>query len=124
MKFMLLIYTDPEMLEALPEAQFDTMMRGCFAHTDELSRDGHLLESRMLDEATTAKSVRIRQGRATATDGPFAESKEVLGGLNLIEAKDLEEAVRIAEQFPWGRVGCVEVRPVRDLDEVRQRVGA
>lgn len=124
MKFMLLIYTDPALLDALPEGQFDTMMRSCFAHTDELSRDGHLIESRMLDGAATARSVRIRQGRTTATDGPFAESKEVLGGFNLIEARDLDEAVRIAEQFPWGRVGCVEVRPVRDLDEERQRVGA
>ena len=124
MKFMLLIYTDPALLDALPEGQFDTMMRSCFAHTDELSHDGHLIESRMLDEAATARSVRIRHGRTTATDGPFAESKEVLGGFNLIEARDLDEAVRIAEQFPWGRVGCVEVRPVRDLDEERQRVGA
>jgi hypothetical protein len=59
----------------------------------------------------------------TATDGPFAEAKEVLGGFNLIEAENMEEAVRIAAEFPWVRTGCVEVRPVQDIGAVRQRVG-
>jgi hypothetical protein len=58
----------------------------------------------------------------SATDGPYSESKEVLGGFNLIEADDMDEAVRIAAEFPWASTGCVEVRPVRDLDEVRRRV--
>ncbi|HEV7838780.1 MAG TPA: YciI family protein, partial [Gemmatimonadaceae bacterium] len=65
-----------------------------------------------------------RKNRMTVVDGPFAESKEVLAGFNLIEAEDMDEAVRIASEFPWVRTGCVEVRPVRDIQAVRRRVGA
>ncbi|HEU4699362.1 MAG TPA: YciI family protein [Gemmatimonadales bacterium] len=121
---MLLIYNDPALLDALPAGEPDAMMRHCLAHADELREDGRLIASHMLEDAPTAKSVRIRHGRTTATDGPFAEAKEVLGGFNLIEAESMEEAVRIAAEFPWARTGCVEVRPVRDIDVVRRRVGA
>ena len=124
MKFMLLIYNDNTMLDALPQAQFDATMRRCLEHADELRKDGHLLDSQMLENASTAKSVRSRKERMTIVDGPFAESKEVLAGFNLIDAEDMDEAVRIAMQFPWARTGCVEVRPVRDIGAVRQSVGA
>jgi hypothetical protein len=124
MKFMLLIYNEDALLDALPAGEADEMMRGCLSHADELTRDGVLLESRMLEDAGMARSVRMRGGRVTATDGPFAEAKEVLGGFNLIEARDMDEAVRIAAGFPWTRTGCVEVRPVREIAAVRQRVGA
>jgi hypothetical protein len=123
MKFMLLIYNDPAMMDALPEGQADAMMRECFHHADELHRDGCLIQSQMLEEPRTARSVRIRKGRVTATDGPFTEAKEMLGGFNLIEASDMDEAVRIAAEFPWARTGCVEIRPVRDIAAVRRRVG-
>ena len=122
MKFMLLVYTDTAMLDALPDGELDHMLRTCFDHTDELERDGRLIESQMLDAAHTARSVRIRNGRVTATDGPFSEAKEVLGGFNLIEARDMDEAVRMAAEFPWTRTGCIEVRPVQDLPAVRHRV--
>ena len=124
MKFMLLIYNDSTMLDALPPAQFDATMRRCLEHADELRKDGHLLDSQMLESASTAKSVRSRKERMTIVDGPFAESKEVLAGFNLIDAEDMDEAVKIAMQFPWARTGCVEVRPVRDIGAVRQRVSA
>ncbi|HBK45565.1 MAG TPA: hypothetical protein DDZ67_03855, partial [Xanthomonadaceae bacterium] len=71
-----------------------------------------------------ARSVRIRDGRTHVSDGPFAETKELLGGFNLIEADSLEQAVEIAATFPWAKTGCVEVRAIRDLDAVRRRVGA
>jgi hypothetical protein len=122
MKFMLLIYLDNTLLDALPAGQADAMMRDCLTHADELRRDGQLIDSQMLEGSETARSVRIRNGRPVATDGPFAEAKEVLGGFNLIEARDMEEAVRIAAEFPWARTGCVEVRPVRDIGAVRRRV--
>lgn len=122
MKFVLVIYNDPALYAALPEAETDRMMRGCLAHADELRRDGRLTDSQMLEGAETAKSVRIRNGRTRVMDGPFSEAKEVLGGFNLIEAKDMDEAVQIAMEFPWTRTGCVEVRPVRDIETVRQRV--
>ena len=124
MKFMLLIYNDSTMLDALPPAQFDATMRTCLEHADELRGEGRLLDSQMLESASTAKSVRIRKDKRTILDGPFAETKELLAGFNLIEAENMDEAVRIAEQFPWARTGCVEVRPVRDIGAVRQRVGA
>lgn len=124
MKYLLLIYLDPQKMDALPEAKFDSMMRDCLTHADELQTKGKLLESQMLEEPKTAKSVRIRGGRVTATDGPFAEAKEVLGGFNLIEADSMEEAVKIAASFPWASTGCVEVRPIRDIGAVRDKVFA
>lgn len=124
MKFALLIYTDDTMLEELPSGAYDTMMHSCITHADELRADGKLLDSQQLEEPVTAKSVRIRNGRTSVMDGPFAETKEILGGFNLIEAENMEEAVRIAQEFPWTKTGCVEIRPVRDFEEVRRRVGA
>ena len=122
MKFMVLIYNDTEMLDALPTPQFNSTMRDCLSHADELREGGCLVESQMLESPRTAKSVRVRNGRQTIVDGPFAETKEVLGGFNLIEARDMDEAVKIAAEFPWVRTGCVEIRPVRDIETVRQRV--
>jgi hypothetical protein len=124
MKFMAVIYIDNAMLNALPAGEFDAMMRDCLGHAAELQKAGKLLESQMLEDAPKARSLRARGGRLTVTDGPFAEAKEVLGGFNVIEAADIDEATRIAEVFPWWRIGCVEVRPVRDIDGVRNRVFA
>ena len=124
MKFMLLIYNETTALDTLPSGEADAMMRDCFTHADQLRGEGRLLESQMLESAETAKSVRIRNGRMKAVDGPFAETKEILGGFNLIEARDMDEAVEIASHFPWARTGCVEIRPVRDIDAVRRRVSA
>jgi hypothetical protein len=121
-KFMLLVYNDHRLLEALPPREADAMMRECLGHADELRLEGRLIESQMLEGTETAKSVRIRNGRTGVTDGPFSEAKEVLGGFNLIEAQDMDEAVRIAEAVPWAQTGCVEIRPVRDIGAVRQRV--
>jgi hypothetical protein len=122
MKFMLLVYNDTTMLDALPAGEFDANMRECLDHADQLREEGRLLESQMLEGPSTAKSVRFRNGRHRVIDGPFAESKEVLGGFNIIEARDMDEAVRIAAEFPWTRTGCIEVRPVRDIEAVRERV--
>jgi len=123
-KFVLVIYNDPKLYDALPQTETDGMMRDCLARADELHQDGRLIASQMLEGAESAKSVRIRNGRTQVTDGPFSEAKEVLGGFNLIEAKDIDEAVRIAAEFPWARTGCVEVRAVRDIEVVRRRVNA
>ena len=122
MKFLVMIYTDDTLLGAMPQPEFDRTMRGCLAHADELRKDGVLLDSQMLEAPSTAKAVRVRQGRQMVLDGPFAETKEVLAGFNVIEAADMDEAVRIAAEFPWTRTGCVEVRPIRDIEAVRRRV--
>ena len=122
MKYLVLIYSEPAMLETLPPGEFDSRMRHCLTHADGLKRKGKLLDSQMLEDPGTAKSIRVRNGRRVVLDGPFAETKEVLGGFNLIEADDMEEALRIASEFPWAQTGCVEVRPVRDIETVRERV--
>src|SRR2546430_17371730 len=109
MKFVILIYTDKELLDALPEGQFDAKMRDCLAHADELRQDGRLLDSQMLERPATAKSVRVRNGRQTIADGPFTETKEMLAGFNLIEAEDLEEAVGIPPALPVPHTGCAQV---------------
>ena len=122
MKYMLVIYIDEKMLDALPPGRYESMMRDCLGHADELRANGKLIESQMLEDPKTAKSVRVRGGRKSVVDGPFAEAKEVLGGFNIIEAENMEEATHIADYFPWSEVGCVEVRPIRDIGGVRERV--
>lgn len=123
MQFLLLVYNDDTLLDALPEGEFDTRMKACFGHADELKRDGKLLGSQQLESARKARSVRIRDGRTQVLDGPFAETKEVLAGYNIIEADSVHDAVAIAAEFPWAQTGCIEVRPIRDMDAVRTRVG-
>jgi hypothetical protein len=123
-KFLLMVYTDPKLMDALPEGEFDRMMRGCLHKADELRACGTLLDAQQLEAPVTAKSLRARNGNTTIFDGPFAEAKEVFAGFNLIEARDIEEALEIAHSFPWIRVGSIEVRPVRDMEAVRERVGA
>ena len=124
MKFLVIIYNDPTLLDAVPQQEFDKTMRGCIEHADDLKSEGRLIESQQLESPKTAKTLRRRNNRLTITDGPFAETKEILAGFNLIEAEDMNEAVRIASEFPWSDVGSIEVRPIRDFEAVRNRVGA
>ena len=112
MKYLVLIYNDPQLLESLPEKEFDTTMRGCFNKADQLKKDGKLLDSRMLQAPSTAKSIRVRNGRRTTHDGPFAETKEVLGGYYLIDVETLDEALEWAAKIPSARYGHIEVRPI------------
>ncbi|GGZ53082.1 hypothetical protein GCM10008101_02780 [Lysobacter xinjiangensis] len=124
MQFMLLVYIDEARLAELPDGEFDAHMRHCFDNADALRAQGCLLDSQQLEPPSTARAVRHRDGAMRVTDGPFAETREFLAGFNLIEAADLDEAVRIAESMPWTRFGAIEVRPVRDMGAVRRRVGA
>jgi hypothetical protein len=123
-KFLLMIYNDKTLLDALPSGEFDSRMRYCLAHADELRDKGKLLDAQMLATPSAAKSVRIRNGRQLTTDGPFAETKEMIAGFNVIEADSMDEAVRMAAEWPWAQTGCVEVRPILDFDDVRMQVGA
>lgn len=124
MQFLMLVYTDTALMDAIHEGEYDTMMRGCFEHADELRADGKLLGSQQLESAATSRTIRTRNGRTSIVDGPFAETKEMLAGFNILEADSFEEAVRIASEFPWSRTGSIEVRPIRDMNAVRRRVGA
>ena len=123
MKFIVLIYNDPKLLAEVPPSQFNSTMRGCLTHADEMQREGRLLQSEMLQDTRTAKSIRIRNGKKTILDGPFAETKEVLGGFNIIEADSMDEALRAAQEFPWAELGSIEVRPILEMASVRRSVG-
>jgi len=124
MQYLLLVYIDEALQQALPEGEFERRMRHCIERADDLKAGGTLLDSRQLEEPRTAKSVRRRNGKVSVVDGPFAETKEILAGFNLIEAESPEQALELAAQFPWAETGCIEVRAVRDLDAMRERVGA
>ncbi len=124
MQFLLLVYTDEALLGKLPAAEYDAKMRHCLQHADAMQADGCLLGFQQLAPTTSARSVRVRGAHTSILDGPFAETKEVLAGFNLVEADSLEDAVRMAQEFPWVHYGCIEVRPVRDVAAVRARVGA
>jgi hypothetical protein len=91
-------------------------MREYFAFTDSIQQSGHYLGGEALQPVQTAKTVRIRNGKLVATDGPFAETKEQLGGFYLIDAGDLNDAVQVASRIPSARLGCIEVRPIMEFE--------
>src|ERR671936_435730 len=112
MKYLLLIYMEPD---AMTEAERER----CYVESTQLANDlhagGKFLAANPLHPTTTATSVRVREGKRLVTDGPFAETREQLGGYFLIDASDLDEAIAIAERIPMARRGTVEVRPVVEL---------
>ena len=124
MQFLTLIYTDPDRLAELPAEEYERLMKGCFEKADALRDAGCLLGSQQLETPAQARTLRVREGASRVTDGPFAETREFLAGFNLIEAESMEAAMEIAQAFPWARFGSIEVRPVRDMQAVRSRVGA
>ena len=115
MKYLLMIAIDEKRLDAMPQDEMDALVREHFALDDELSGRGQLIASEALESVRSATTVRVRGGKATITDGPFAETKEQLGGFYLIEAPDLDRAIEVATRIPSAQVGSVEVRPVWDL---------
>ena len=114
MLYLCLVYIDEKKLDALPRADYDALVAEHLAYDDELRRSGHFVVAEGLEPVSTATTVRVRNGRVSTTDGPFAETKEQLGGFILIEARDLNDAIRLAAKIPPARLGCVEVRPVKE----------
>ena len=115
MKYLCLVYADEAKLNALPQDQVDALIDETMATNEELAASGHLILAEALEQVASAATVRVRDGRLSATDGPFTETNEQLGGFWLIEARDLNEAIRIAGRLPSARIGAVEIRPVIDL---------
>ena len=115
MKFLFLIYHEEKILDTMPAKEMETLVDSALEYDDEIRRSGHYIVSNALQRARTARTIRVRGGKATVTDGPFAETKEQLGGFFLIEAKDIEEACAVAARFPPARIGVIEVRPVQEL---------
>jgi hypothetical protein len=118
MRYACLIYFDPKKIfDQSPESE--AVLRDTGPHDAELTARGHMVDSHALTLPDSAMTVKVRDGKMSATDGPFMETKEMLGGLILIEARDLNEAVQIAGGIPFARLGFVEVRPLVDFSGPR-----
>jgi len=120
MNYVCLIYHDEDQLDAIPAAEWNGLIDEHVAFDESLERSGHWITARPLEPSSTATTVRVRNGKVSITDGPFAETKEQLGGFFLIEAKDLDDAIDVASRIPSARYGIVEVRPVRDLATMKR----
>lgn len=117
MKFLLLCCSEEKKLEALSKPECDALREETSAYCEGLHKSGHLITGEPLESVQMAMTVRVRNGRASVTDGPFAETKEQLGGFFLIQARDLNEAIQVASRFPSARFGSMEVRPVRRIQK-------
>ncbi|MGH7348417.1 MAG: YciI family protein [Candidatus Rokuibacteriota bacterium] len=115
MKFLFLIYHDEKELDALPQGEMQGLVDAALDYDEEIRQSGHYIVSNALQRVRTARTVRVRGGKVSITDGPFAETKEQLGGFFLVEAKDMDEAAEVASRFPPGRLGSIEVRPIQEL---------
>ena len=114
MKYLCLAYEEEQNLNALTESEWHALRDETLAYVKELRRRGRLIVTEALQSIHTATTVRVRNGKLSATDGPFAETKETLGGIFLIEARDLDEAIRVAAEWPSARIGSIEVRPIQE----------
>jgi hypothetical protein len=115
MKYLCLVYYRESDIEAMGQRQWDALNGECIACGEGLRESGHMLDGSALEPTATATTVRVRDGKLSITDGPFAETKEQLAGFYLIEARDLNDAIRVAGKIPPARFGSIEVRPVREL---------
>jgi hypothetical protein len=121
MRYACLIYFDPQKVFN-QSAEANAVLNASGTHNAELKASGRLLMSEALTLPNEAMTVQVRDGKMSATDGPFMETKEVLGGLVLIEARDLNEAVRIAAEIPLAKLGYIEVRPLVDYSKPRPKL--
>jgi hypothetical protein len=112
MQYMLLIYDAEKTWETMPEAERQKNFTAYMQFTADVKKAGNFIAGDALQPTRTATTVRVRDGKTTSTDGPFAETREQLGGYYLIEAKDLDEATKIAARIPSARFGSIEIRPV------------
>jgi hypothetical protein len=117
MKYLCLIYEDEKAWLKLPKEQSDAIMNEYFAFTNDIRKSGQYVAGEALHPTQTATTVRVRNGKTSTTDGPFAETKEQLGGFYLLEAKDLNEAIQVASRIPSARFGSIEIRPIVDFSQ-------
>ena len=117
MKYLCLVYFEEGTLDALTTSEWTSLTGECLAYGDEIRGNGHYLAAEALQPVRTAATLRVRNGKLSTVDGPFAETKEQLGGFYLIDARDLNEAIQVASRIPPARLGSVEVRPVRDVTQ-------
>ena len=116
MKYLCLVYCEESVFNAMTQQQWQSLNEECVACVENLQANGHYLGGNALHPTSTATSLRLREGKTLITDGPFTETKKQLAGYYLLEARDLNEAILLAGKIPAARMGCIEIRPVRELD--------
>jgi hypothetical protein len=115
MKYLCLVYYEEKQVYGMPSDEWDSLVGECLAYGDRVRASGRYLGGEALQPVETATTVRVRDGKVSVTDGPFAETKEQLAGFYLIDATDLNEAIQVAAKIPPARHGSIEVRPIREL---------
>ena len=115
MRYLCLVYCEPQVFEHMSREQKIRLDRDSLAYDDVLRASGHMIHAQALRSVDNAVTLRVRDGKMSSTDGPFAETKEHLGGFILIEASDMEEAKRVAAGIPMAKLGSIEVRPIYDI---------
>jgi hypothetical protein len=123
MKYLCLAYEEENRLNSLSRTEWEALRRETLDYLEELGQQGYLIAAEPLQSVQTATTVRVRNGKLSITDGPFAETKETLGGFFLIDAADLNEALKIASRWPSARLGSIEVRPVEEGLREERRYG-
>ena len=120
MKYICLGYLAPGKFENMSESERNKVLDECFSYNDELRKKGHLLAEEPLQPANTAVTLDWKNGKVVVTDGPYAETKEQLGGIQVLEARDLNHAIQLISQSPGLRLGCgaIEIRPAADISEI------
>ena len=118
MKYICLGYIQPGKFENMSESERNTVFDECFSYNDELRKNGHLVAEEPLQPANTAVTVYWKNGKVAVTDGPYAETKEQLGGIQVLEARDLNHAIQLISQHPGVKYGPFEIRPAADLNEM------
>jgi hypothetical protein len=116
MKYLCLVYHEEAKIHAMPESEYAAIISEVLDYREELRKGGNYIASSPLQPVQSATTIRVRNGRTTITDGPFAETKEQLGGFYLIEARDLNDAIRLASKMPPARLGAIEVRPLNEIE--------
>ena len=117
MRYLCLIYDEEAKVAAMSKSDSDAFMAEYFAFTEGIQKSGHYVAGEALQPVQTATTVRVRNSKVSTTDGPFAETKEQLGGYYLINARDLNDAIQIAAKIPSARLGSVEVRPIMEFNQ-------
>ena len=116
MKYLCLVYHEEAKIDALPETEYHELVHEDLDYREELGKRGCHIASSPLQSVRSATTIRVRNGKLAITDGPFAETREQLGGFYLIEARDLNEAIRVAAKMPPARLGSIEVRPLKEFN--------
>ena len=117
MRYLCLIYDNEQLWATMPKNESDALMGEYFGFTEGVKKSGHYVAGEALQPTQTATTLRVRNGKISTTDGPYAETKEQLGGYYLIDATDLNDAIQVASKIPSARLGSIEIRPIMEFNE-------